>query len=284
MICPPDHKHGETTTCYGEHKCECEPCRESKRKATERYRKLRAYGRPTTDMIGAQPVREHLNRLRENGFGQDRIAELSGVQRSVIRHVLWGTNSAPAKRIRRANAEALLAVQPDPDVRFLRDPKGVRRRIQALAHQGWSLAKQAHYLGVTTGCVHGYLEVDHVSENTLGRVSAMFNELWDKRPPLESKGDRISYAQTVAHARRNGWVGPLGWDDIDNDEVPPEVPKATRAAVRAHREAEIERLHSYRYGDKRIARELGMHPREVFRIRQGLGLLGWSREKQKEAA
>ena len=26
-ICPPDHKHGGSTTCYQAHHCRCEPCR-----------------------------------------------------------------------------------------------------------------------------------------------------------------------------------------------------------------------------------------------------------------
>ena len=27
FVCPPDHKHGETLTCYGKHKCRCGDCR-----------------------------------------------------------------------------------------------------------------------------------------------------------------------------------------------------------------------------------------------------------------
>ena len=30
-ICPPDHRHGVTSTCYNSHRCRCEPCRTFRR-------------------------------------------------------------------------------------------------------------------------------------------------------------------------------------------------------------------------------------------------------------
>lgn len=37
MMCPPDHAHADTTSCYTAHKCRCQPCRDgSSARAFER--------------------------------------------------------------------------------------------------------------------------------------------------------------------------------------------------------------------------------------------------------
>jgi hypothetical protein len=56
--------------------------------------------------------------------------------------------------------------------------------------------------------------------DTAVRITAMYDELWDRPPPAASKQQRG--AQTVAKrlALRNGWPAPLAWDDIDNDPAP----------------------------------------------------------------
>jgi hypothetical protein len=43
-ICPPEHPHSDTTTCYSNHGCRCDPCRaaSSKRQKQARFRRARA--------------------------------------------------------------------------------------------------------------------------------------------------------------------------------------------------------------------------------------------------
>jgi hypothetical protein len=41
-ICPPDHKHAETGTCYQHHGCRCDPCREFSSRSQKRARMRRA--------------------------------------------------------------------------------------------------------------------------------------------------------------------------------------------------------------------------------------------------
>lgn len=37
-MCPSDHKHGETATCYVHHHCRCQPCRASTKARVARNR------------------------------------------------------------------------------------------------------------------------------------------------------------------------------------------------------------------------------------------------------
>jgi hypothetical protein len=54
--------------------------------------------------------------------------------------------------------------------------------------------------------------------NTLDRV---YDELSMRIPSTDTPSARMSVAKTLAFARRNGYVPPLAWDDIDDvAEVP----------------------------------------------------------------
>lgn len=37
-VCPPDHRHGETMTCYGEHRCRCASCLEGNARRKREWR------------------------------------------------------------------------------------------------------------------------------------------------------------------------------------------------------------------------------------------------------
>lgn len=225
MICPPDHKHAATKTCYSTHKCKCDPCRENSNRDRAYRKRMAAYGRPVSTLVDAQPAREHIWDLRLMGMGPDRIAQLAGVNIGVIRHILWGTSSsgnAPAKQVFEVNARKILAVPLDPDLKAWLDPRGAHRRLQALAVQGWSFAKVADRLGITCEGVGELMGSYRILQSTHTRVVAVFNEMWDKTPPTVTRYDRMVYTRTRRWAARKGWVGPLAWDDIDHDEAPAE--------------------------------------------------------------
>ena len=80
------HAHG-TRTAYVSDRCGCTRCRAANRAAEEHRTAAIAVGRwsPYAD---AQPVREHLERLRQEGLGIERIAGLSNVSRGTVRRLL----------------------------------------------------------------------------------------------------------------------------------------------------------------------------------------------------
>jgi hypothetical protein len=105
----------------------------------------------------------------------------------------------------------------------------------------------------------------------------------------------------VHTAQAHGWLPPLAWDDIDEDEEPPTVEKIPAreyvdelvidlvlegAAPPRHltsREAEIlvTALHARKYSDKLIGEMTGITERNVLRIRARLGLPGIPKEEQR---
>ncbi len=100
-----------------EHKgCRCEQCRAAKAEAERMRRRRNAYG--LNPWVDAEPVRRHVRSLMapyqgsNDGIGYERIADLAGVKRCVVRALLYGINSRLlSRRIHKDNAEKLLVVR-----------------------------------------------------------------------------------------------------------------------------------------------------------------------------
>lgn len=252
-----------------------------KAELSRHYRKQKAYGRPTTDLVDAEPARQHVNMLRMTGLSEARIAAAAGIPDHALRSLLHSMNGRPpVKRIRKPTADAILGVPADPTLKFRRDPRGTQRRIQALAVQGWSQAELGRRLGMAPQNVGSILTATWVTPATHERFRELFDALWNVEPPASTPGERKSVAYVKALARRNKWVSPLGWDDIDNDSRPPRP--GVVGGVRA-REEEVRRLHQFRLSDKAIGERVGVNERTVLEIRKRLGLPAWTKEQQEAA-
>jgi hypothetical protein len=295
-ICPPEHKHAGSLVCYNLHQRRCEPCVEH-RAATDTTRaKLKAYGRYDNGLVDAEPVREHLLLLSEFGLGYKRVARLAGVGVTPVRNVIWGRQDPGPrkgeipKRIKRENAERILAVKPDISLLAMGTSipaRGTHRRLQALVARGWSQSRLADRLGMERGNFGLMMQREKVSVATHRAVEALFDELWDQLPPRTAWRDSIAYSRTIRYARERRWLPPLAWDDIDTDTEPPvpdeevevdEIAVALAVAgerVRlspAERRECVRQLHAHRWSDGRIADTIHCAERTVFRIREELGL------------
>lgn len=85
-ICPPDHKHGRTHTCYNAHKCRCVPCRRAKAQKRNRYdrRARELAGRDV--WVPALGTVRRLRSLAVIGWGIDEIAARAGLfHRSLLK-------------------------------------------------------------------------------------------------------------------------------------------------------------------------------------------------------
>ena len=93
---------------------------------------------------------------------------------------------------------------------------GTVRRLQALVALGHLEGDLALRLGMTqanlTGLVNGHH--DQVTPARRDAVDALFREMWTIQPIgwVHDRNRRL--------AVRNGWVGPLAWDEIDTDPEP----------------------------------------------------------------
>ena len=91
------------------------------------------------------------------------------------------------------------------------DATGARRRLQALAYQGWAAeaiarripgARAEHIRAVRDGVQA------QVSTRRAAAVAVCYDRLWDRRGGSED---------TIHLAMRNGWAPALAWDDNPGD-------------------------------------------------------------------
>lgn len=265
MKCAADHKHAINSTCYIIHKCRCDECRVAQTARAKQRRKLQAYGRFDSGLVDAQPVREHVQMLQAAGMGWKRIAEVSGVGKTAVSQLIYGrkgSNKDPRKgevlkRFGREKAEKLLAVKPEisnlgPGA--LIDARGFRRRAEALICMGWSMSKQADALGMERRNFGILLKRDRITVRYHLAMVDLFNAWWDKRPERSEHRDLIDYNRTVNLAVKRGYVAPLGWDDIDNDDAPVD---AANTAGKEHYVGEVEWLLNAGLSPLTVAEQLG---------------------------
>lgn len=301
FICPQEHKHDETRTCYVAHKCRCDGCTEGSRASEEKRRRQHLYGTFDNGLVDAAPVRAHIETLQASGLGWKRIAELSGVGYTAISQLIYGrkgSNTDPRKgevlkRVSREKAEKILALQPS--IEFLREGAlvpalGTHRRIQALVCNGWSLNAISTRLGNDTSNLTTLLRRDHVRKATHQAVEALFAELWNVQAPTSTWHEKASATRAIRYAKARRWLPPLAWDDPDTDREPPTVEdddlvdemvvelalegERLRLTPAERREC-VSRLHRRRWSDGLIAETIGCNPRTVERIRDELGLIAF---------
>lgn len=222
FVCPPDHAHGKTATCWGntKHKCRCDECREAQRKRLERRRKDVAYGRHEFTR-SATPVRRHVNTLRGQGWTVRDIARAADVSAQTVNRAGLGIGGG----IKAESARRILAVRasdkPAADMGGrLVDATGTVRRFQALVYMGYPGADLMRRMGMNPAYVSHLVNHVQVVEATRAKVAALYDELWSTPPTPTDAQAAYHMRRAQAWARRRGWVGPLHWDSIDTDPEP----------------------------------------------------------------
>lgn len=139
--------HGQGThACYTICRCRCWDCCVA-RSDYERERHRRN-NRGDTLMVDAEPVRQHVLELARQGVGQRTISDTAGVSRAAMQKLLGQGQHPPSRRVRRATADAILAVSvaDRADGSFV--PAGPTwRRINELVEGGWTkraIARHVH--------------------------------------------------------------------------------------------------------------------------------------------
>lgn len=226
-----DHRHG-TRSAYVLDRCRCQPCRKASVREEKRRLMRIAAGQPS--YVDARPAVAHVRRLQDAGLGWKRAAELAGINTSSIYPLLYGrtdrNDGRPRTKARATTVQAILAV-PVPAWDQLAggaqvDAAGTRRRLQALATLGWSVATLAARGEVDRQPLdHAMHAGAKVQVRTARAVRDLYDHLWDKPAPTGTKGERITNARTRNTARREGWLPPLAWDDdvMDDPEAGPAV-------------------------------------------------------------
>lgn len=178
--------------------------------------------------------------------------------------------------------------------------RGAHQRVQALVARGWSLSKIARRIGWSGENFSAMMLRDSISASTCRAVADLYEELWVVTPPEETHRDKAAALRARHHASDRGWAPPLArTTSIPTllQQRPQRAPtRSTRSPSnfacagepvhlgKAERRAAVQLLHAGRLSDVRIAQRLGIADRNVLRIREELGLPGWSPTQQKAAA
>lgn len=303
------HEHG-TYACYVLDACRCPDCTKAATIYDRDRLRQHAYGR-WDNYVDADPVRDHVNALRDAGMGYKRIGQIAGVSGSTMTKLLFGHYApgpggrngrgellrGPAKRVRKDTAEKILAVQLELASKAIIDGADTARRLQALMSIGWSAAKLGHRLGILPSNMTPLLWGQRpVTVETAKAVHALYVELADTAPPESEHRDKIAAARARNYARTNGWVPPLRINgrlvvgqavptEVDTDDEPESLTELDEAAInrrmtgehsvkvtRAERLELVRRLHAQGLSDGQIAVRTGIHKDQVYRDRSGLGL------------
>lgn len=219
-ICPDDHKHGETPTCYRAHKCSCTPCCEANTERGRARKALLERGSPTSSKVPVLPVQDHIADLLTAGFPRSTVAAMARVGTETLFDI---ESASPDHRIYPTTANKILAV--DADLEFVPahlfiTARGVQRRIRALAARGWSLEEIARLLGWSDARRESILKVERVRAWVHQSLSALYEEIWNTEPPATTLAECAVRDRTIRRARQMGWAPQMGWDDIDADEAP----------------------------------------------------------------
>jgi len=201
-------KHG-TLTAYAKHGCRCDPCRAAAAKASKAWRRDNYLG--VVKLVDAQPLKDHVAMLMAAGMSLRAISLTAGY---TSRNAL--ADSMTRSRVRPATLARILAVNPQRDNRrdAYIDATGSRRRLQALAVNGWSTRSLATRLGhkhPTTVQDIASGKTPTIRLRSMEAIRDLYEQLWDQPGPSQ---------RTAAIAKSKGWLPALAWDDdlIDRPE------------------------------------------------------------------
>lgn len=203
-----------------------------------------------------EPVRVHVQRLRDAGLGWYRIARLSGTSAWVVRNIM----NADQSHVTLRNARNLLSVAVPSTAHELAAPNatvpgvGTHRRLRALVAIGYSNAQLAEEIGYPTSQVARLFSGEFdVSAAVARKVEEAFNRLHMIPVP-----DGYASNRSRLRAARRGWFPPLAWE-IDSIDDPAVRPRGVGASQHDWL-PEYGKLRAKGYSNSRIAALLGIRP------------------------
>ncbi|WP_372344649.1 helix-turn-helix domain-containing protein [Streptomyces sp. KL116D] len=248
--------HTPSRACYqrGCHQSECEL---ANYRYMSRLRLDIARGqRRTTD---ATQTIAHTERLLAHGWTHSQIATAAHIGDRTVGEML-----AHRERILASTARAILAIEitnPPRAPRYV-PILGSQRRVQALVAFGWPFVDIARHGGFDALSIARIAQGANTSvrHTTAASINRTYRQL--SRTPGSSVRAR-NYAQ------KNGWHGPLAWDDIDDPSCKPDIDEH---ADKRGRPAQIDELRVARLvreglTNAQIAQRIGCHVRTVTRAR-----------------
>ncbi|WP_369274473.1 helix-turn-helix domain-containing protein [Streptomyces sp. R11] len=264
--------HHRNLTCVKEYDCKRPECvARCQAYHRLRYRQM-GYG-TWQPLVDAEPARQHINQLRGLGHSIPSIEKAAQVSPATLSRILYDGVNKRAHRIRPEVAQRIRTiplVAPPVKAHTIVDATGTRRRLQALVAMGWTLNALGPQLGFHPRRLTDLIHNDRVLASTARRIADAYRTVQTRDPRDHGVPQRsINLSRNLA--AREGWHGPLAWDDIDDPDCKPET--KGRADVHRRRKTSVDpqrvaRLTAMGRTNEQIAAELGCHERTVSRARK----------------
>lgn len=264
--------HHNTLTCVKEYGCKRPECvARCQAYHRNRHRKM-GYG-TWQPLVDAEPARRHINQLRDLGHSIPGIEKAAQVSPATLSRIIYDGTNKRVRRLRPEVAARILViplVAPPVKAHTIVDATGTRRRVQALVAMGWPLNALGPQLGIHPRRLSDLIRSDRVLASTAQRIARAYRTVQTRDPRNHGVPDR-SIAMARNLAAREGWRGPLDWDDIDAPDSRPESWGRSRAKRGSRRVAvdrtTVAQLTAAGRTAQQIADELGCHKRTVVRAR-----------------
>lgn len=220
--------HHNNLTCYTDYGCRRPECVERRREWQRELRRKKREGQ--TARIDAQPVRAHLYRLQAAGISTYRVALIAGVDDWTVRAFMPSSTGHRARKHTTSPeiAAKILAVTPQQATSGYVDGTGTRRRIQALAANGWPLRRLAEHLDLydtyISDLIVGRQQDRPVRAATAEKVARAYDRLKDARPTRHGIDARVA-KRIRGFAATKRWPNSKYWADrmdaIDDPDFEP---------------------------------------------------------------
>ena len=166
-------------------------------------------------LVSAQPVREHVLKLRAAGGTYQSIGLAAGTGAMTV-HCIANANRP---KVHAEVARRLLAVS-EADVRSDQpSPGGVMWRLRALVAMGHTCSRMAVATGFSSATLRRIVrgEALTVSAELQHAVAALFDAWWDKTPPWRTRREELAVSNALKRAALNNWPCPAGLDEDELD-------------------------------------------------------------------
>lgn len=271
--------------------CRCTPCRKANTVSESDRRRRQLYGAPGA-YVPSSAARAHLHALLAAGHSVRAIARAAGVSRQTVIRLQRAEGRRPAEgRVHATTAARLVELSPGgldvADGAFV-NARGAQRRLKALMAIGWTMPALADALGRKPCNLRRVLDAGQVTRRTDREIRDLYDTLWNAPPDRSTPRRGAASDRARDHARRQGWVAPMAWDDIDDDTHPwtaenddPDdvddmdvdiavertIARLPICLTAAERDAVIERLTRTGWSLEQIADVMGISSRTVSRAR-----------------
>jgi hypothetical protein len=166
-------------------------------------------------LVSAQPVREHVLKLRAAGGTYESIGLATGTGAMTV----YGIVNARRPKVQVEVARRLLAISEADIRRDQPSPGGVMWRLRALVAMGHTCSRMASATGIPSATLRRIVrgEALTVSPELQQAVAALFDAWWDKTPPRRTRREKLAADNALKRAALNDWPCPAGLDEDELD-------------------------------------------------------------------